>query len=491
MAVLIDTVKRRWWVTERYVWPWLLVVSIAAVALRFTHIVYYPLWFDEAWSAWVAALPFDRMINAVAGDVHPPLYFVILWGLVHVLGDSMFVVRLPSALFSLASLALSLRIVERLQISGAFIGFTLMALVPFQLFFADEARGYALLEMLYLGACLAALSRRWAWLAVCNAALLYTHNYGAIYAALAGLLAFLVVDRREWWKVVAWNAGAIVVYAPWVAFGLAGQVAAFGEGHWIRPTSPGGFMYPIYMFVWNVAMPRELQSSAMLLVAVLVFIALVKVVRDRHVGARVLAYLFLGPLVLAALASWAWKPIYLWRALIGAAPAMYYLIGWALTHRVSRLGLIMAHFLFTPMLFVALINHPARTFEIKGAMEMAQVAEHVAANWQAGDVIYHINIGSVVELHRALGDRTNVMLPTPDHTIVGYSLQTRRALSIVEEPIGALTWRRAWLIWVSSPGTYEREVVARDAILAGYRNEKVLGWGDGELIDGGVWLLWR
>src|SRR3989304_563776 len=127
MAVLIDTVKRRWWVTERYVWPWLLGVGIAAVALRFTHIVYYPLWFDEAWSAWVAALPFDRMIKAVAGDVHPPLYFVILWGLVHVLGDSMFVVRLPSALFSLASLPPSLRIVGRLPISGAFIRFPLLA----------------------------------------------------------------------------------------------------------------------------------------------------------------------------------------------------------------------------------------------------------------------------------------------------------------------------------------------------------------------------
>ena len=54
------------------------------------------LWYDEAFSAWLAALPLNRLLEATLNDVHPPFYYVLLWGINRIWGNAEIVLRLPS-----------------------------------------------------------------------------------------------------------------------------------------------------------------------------------------------------------------------------------------------------------------------------------------------------------------------------------------------------------------------------------------------------------
>src|SRR3990172_9458837 len=120
---------------------WTLLFSLAA-ALRLWGLGIAPLWYDEAGSTWMASLPLAQLITATAADVHPPLQMLIIKPLVMMFGPETLAVRLPSVLASIVSLYLLIRIGRALKMGDTVIafGFALMALMPFQLFFAQEAR---------------------------------------------------------------------------------------------------------------------------------------------------------------------------------------------------------------------------------------------------------------------------------------------------------------------------------------------------------------
>ena len=52
-------------------------IFAVAAALRFFMIARAPLWYDENFTLILARLPFEGMIQATAGDVHPPLWYVL------------------------------------------------------------------------------------------------------------------------------------------------------------------------------------------------------------------------------------------------------------------------------------------------------------------------------------------------------------------------------------------------------------------------------
>src|SRR5690606_16059505 len=60
---------------------------ILAFALRVVGMWIPQLWYDENFTLILARLPFDRMIAATAGDVHPPLWYLIEWGWLRLFPD--------------------------------------------------------------------------------------------------------------------------------------------------------------------------------------------------------------------------------------------------------------------------------------------------------------------------------------------------------------------------------------------------------------------
>jgi 4-amino-4-deoxy-L-arabinose transferase-like glycosyltransferase len=206
----------------------LVLLLLAALAIRLLHIQTQSLWFDEGWSAYAATQP--TLVAAAAADAtNPPLYYVLLHISTRFLGDSVFVLRLFSALVGLLVVALAFRLARDLfGVRAGVYAALLTAFSPLLWWASQEARMYTLLALLVLAAAwawqrLRQRPDRVAWLVLWAAelALLYAHNTGpvvALWLNAATLLAWLVRRRadRPPWRV--WLAGQVLVGLLWLPY---------------------------------------------------------------------------------------------------------------------------------------------------------------------------------------------------------------------------------------------------------------------------------
>jgi hypothetical protein len=84
-----------------------LVVLGAAAALYLYHLGFSDIWADEAFTKAIIRHPLRELLRVVAGDFHPPLYFLALKFFTSVLGNTDLTIRLFSVLGALSTLALA------------------------------------------------------------------------------------------------------------------------------------------------------------------------------------------------------------------------------------------------------------------------------------------------------------------------------------------------------------------------------------------------
>ena len=192
-----------------------------------------PLWIDEGLSVGIASHPLGEIPGLLALDGSPPLYYVLLHLWMGVAGDSVRAVHLLSVVFAvLAVPAAGWAVLPVFGERGALGAAALVAVSPFVGFYADEGRMYSLLFLLGIVASGALMRtfvlrrRRWAiGSALLIAALLYTHAWGAFFAAAAGIAAIALLaftpDRRAFLAdlLVAFG-GAALLFAPWLPTAL-------------------------------------------------------------------------------------------------------------------------------------------------------------------------------------------------------------------------------------------------------------------------------
>lgn len=124
----------------------MLALLLLAAALRFHRLDAQSLWYDEGITAAHSARGLPELIPLLQVNVHTPAYFVLLAGWTDLAGDSEFALRLPSALFSILSIALVYALGARLYGSLAGVAAAaLVALNSFSIGYAQEARMYAML----------------------------------------------------------------------------------------------------------------------------------------------------------------------------------------------------------------------------------------------------------------------------------------------------------------------------------------------------------
>ena len=228
------------------------VVAAVGACLRF--VTSSPLWLDEALSVNIASLPLDEVSGALRRDGHPPLFYLLLHGWIAAVGDSDLAVRALSGLWAVALLPL-------VWIAGRRVGgrrtaactVVILALSPFAVRYATEARMYAMVSVLALVGWLAADS---AWrrpglvplagVAVCSALLLWTHYWSIWFLAVgASLLAVLAwranaggdrAARSAALRILAAVGVGGLTFAPWLPT-LWYQRAHTGTP-WTRPSRP-------------------------------------------------------------------------------------------------------------------------------------------------------------------------------------------------------------------------------------------------------------
>jgi 4-amino-4-deoxy-L-arabinose transferase-like glycosyltransferase len=248
----------------------LIVAALTAigVALRLA-VAHQSLFGDELSSRLIVA---GHSLSDVVSIVHtdaeitPPLYFIASW-LTTRIDLTPELLRAPSLLAGTATIPLVYMLgVRTVGRRAALVATALTTFSPFMVYYSAEARGYALMMALVLGATLCLLTaveegraRWWAGFATCACAAVYTH-YTSVFA-LAGLLGWTV------WAHPAARRGAIVAtvvaavaFLPWLS-GLKADLDSSTTDilSMLQPFSPAFVRSSIVH--WAVGFPYLLEAT--------------------------------------------------------------------------------------------------------------------------------------------------------------------------------------------------------------------------------------
>ena len=227
-------------------WRDLLIVAAVAALAAAWQIDHKPIWLDEAVSWDMASRPPADLAAKTAADIHPPLYYLALAAWSRAFGDSLSGLRSLSAVATIGSALLLLLIGRRwLSRPAALFAALAYAVSPHTIYFAQEARMYALAALLVLVTTLS--YRRWlesggtrsgdlVTYGLAAAAAMYTHY--ATSLALGAIAAHLLLvyrpGRRALMRWLVANLGAALLYVPWMATAAA-QV--FRGQAWRQPVT--------------------------------------------------------------------------------------------------------------------------------------------------------------------------------------------------------------------------------------------------------------
>ena len=263
---------------------WLAVVAIlASLACKLASLGSRELWLDEMYTAYVGHLQLTDVLRFTAGDQHPPLFLVLLWGWIHTVGDTVARLRLFSVLINLAAM-LCMFFVGRRMLGPRFgvLAATLFALSPILFVYALEVRSYMLLILVFV----ALLGLHWRVVVeradsvglllaygACAALAFYVH-YFALFA-LTGLAIHAASSPAYWRgriKKLAIAAGfCLLLVAPHVPSLLAKRAATqtLNNARAAAYTNPdtiayGGMSGPQGAAAGGQGMVRYAKASAVL-----------------------------------------------------------------------------------------------------------------------------------------------------------------------------------------------------------------------------------
>jgi mannosyltransferase len=192
-------------------------ITLVAAIVRFAMLTGQSFWFDEAQAVHEMQLSFGAMLHAwSAYEPNPPLYFLLAWPWAQVLGTGEAAMRaLPALLGTITVPLVYLCGRELVSRRAGLFAAALAALNPFLIWYATEAREYALLTALSAASVLW-FARAWhgggrralVWWAIVSALALLTQYFaGFLVAAEAVALLWRLRDRAV---VVALGALAVV-----------------------------------------------------------------------------------------------------------------------------------------------------------------------------------------------------------------------------------------------------------------------------------------
>jgi hypothetical protein len=354
------------------------------------------LWLDEALSVNIASLAPGDLVDALARDGHPPLYYFLLHGWIEVFGDGTAAVRALSAVFGVACLPLVWIAGRRLGgRDTAAAALVVVATSPFAVRYATEARMYSLVMLLVLAGWLAvraALERPDAWrllaVALLAGALALTH-YWSFYLLAAtgfGLLLAWRRGRAPAGRVLAALVAGGVLFLPWLPTFL--DQAAHTGTPWGRPERPTT-VFATSLTDWGGGIYGEAQTLAFLLFLALV-LALVAVPLDawrfqadvRTVpGARVEAALVVATIAIAVVAGYATESAFASRYTAVIFPLAALIAGYGLA-RVPPRGWLVGLAVVGLLGVVGSVRNV-----VTDRTQAGQLASYVVDNGRAGDVV--------------------------------------------------------------------------------------------------------
>jgi len=183
-------------------------------------------------------------------NVHLPLYFYFIHYWLRLFGTSEWVLRLPSVVFG--ALAVVLIFFLGSELFDPLVGFVsslLIAFMPEQIHYSQQARMYPLLALLAIASTYAiTLARKYSssrlpyvLFAVLSVAGLYTHYEYVFFLAAQNIYIWIAspLGRQKKFSWLVTQVAIVAALAPWVVVGLAQSRTSPEIIAWVRgPLSP-------------------------------------------------------------------------------------------------------------------------------------------------------------------------------------------------------------------------------------------------------------
>lgn len=307
------------------------------------------LWYDEAVTRQIVTMPLPTLPQVIMTDVHPPLYYVLLWAWVQVAGNSPAALRLPSIVLSLVSIYLMWRAAALLfrHKTAALWAAGLMATLPASINYGTEVRSYVMLTDVVLLAFIAILESKPKLLALMLVILPFLHNAGYFYSGflMLGAVGLHWNDKRRWiWA----SAAGMIAGAVWMP-ALLFQSQYVGDGlYWVYIT-PGAVFWPLLNMTVGVIGQKFNTAIVIPVIGISAYCIWYILREKRQPKTYVWLAIALGVPLVDAVVSFVWQPIYIYRHFL---PSMMILcIGWA--YVLSRSRLITS--IMVPVLVIALV----------------------------------------------------------------------------------------------------------------------------------------
>lgn len=339
---------------------WLLGIAIVVGALlRSYALSKESLWIDEAYSVTRSIRPSWEGGSLLASS--HPLYYAPLHFWRRLFGTSEAALRSFSVVPSVVAIALLYALGARLyDRKTALVAACFMAVSGFHIFYAQEARMYALLLALLLGSMLSmdvALrndterKRRWPWVAylLTTIAALYVHPY-AVFFVVGENLFFVLRWRENRPKLVTWiliQSAVILAFAPGLIHAFRGMAGGFRQTRRYLILKPPQALFSFLagdtLVPLDEAAVRDVRGTIranwhLLGGAVagfgLVFVAALAAVKRHARGACFFAALCLAPIAVAFLYSFR-RQLFDERYVIAASPVLYLFMASGVTHAFS------------------------------------------------------------------------------------------------------------------------------------------------------------
>ena len=242
---------------------YLAAILLLAFALRIAGIEKESLWFDETCSVSFSNNGVAEVRSDSAQDVHPPLYYLGLFFWLKVFPASPGFIR-GFSLFS-SMVCLSAIFVFAFQIAGrnaALLAAFFAAIHPYDIYFAQEARGYSQVAMLGVTSSLCLFN--WLRCTVKNASFksqlvfaglyallafcaLFTHYLAVLLLISQGVFACVCfIQKRKWGGLFGFIFCAVAItcaFLPWIFYVLNFRASLFLKQNVGWMTTPGWFEF--------------------------------------------------------------------------------------------------------------------------------------------------------------------------------------------------------------------------------------------------------
>jgi uncharacterized membrane protein len=454
-------------ITKKWTYLLLICIVLLDIGLRCGAMVNRSFWYDEAFSILISekgpqailagTLTMDE--PSVTADIHPPTYYFLLDGWMHLFGNSILVARILSLLLGVGILInIFLLTRELLGAPSALLAGLGVAVFPFQIQFSTEIRMYALLTFFLTLATFAFIkgmrTGAWKWwgLFALSAALAqYTQNLAAFYLIP---LALTGIFKRDWKLVrntVLAGLGAVILYIPWMIH-LPAQFAKIQHHYWIERPTLVVLINLLLRYTSNLPLPDKWMLPSLFIAFLSVTLAVLQTIRTARqklhghkIGVWLAWMSFAQPFCLWLFSQW--TPVYVDRSLLASQAIFCVWIAWVLL-KTSKPKVVQWTMSVLLLIGIGIGLSQLATNNGYGVDPLKRVEAVLAAEIQPGDVVVHSNKLTYLPLfyHDATLPMTFVG-DTPGGSTDTLSKATRRILGVSDSPDLASAVGSAQRIW--------------------------------------------